>query len=283
MKGIVSLLLLGLPVSAVGKALLEPLPFRDYGFFVGDLVERCWRLKLDGVATVSHHRLPRSLGRWLVIRRVVLEGGRLCVQYQVDYAPFTTETVEIPEWSLTLRLPQREYPVTLPSWRLTLAPLRPIQSLKGEAFMQAEALPPLSLAKVRRRFWLGLGLTMVGLTGLAWHLWGGRRRVRWPFCRAWVELARLENDEAGRLKAYLLLHRAFDTYWGGRWWGRLEAFLQRYPAYRPLAEELTGFVASSRGLFFAAAVPAEPWSMARLRALARRLAWEEIRHGGLAG
>ncbi len=268
-----------LPVEA-GTVSLTPLPFRDYGYFVGDRFDRCWQLMGSSDVGIVRPQLPRSLGRWVVIRGVRLEGDRLCVEYQVDYAPFTTETVSIPAWRVTLRFPEGRQSVTLPAATVTLAPLRPIQSLKGEAFMQPEVLPPLRRDDEMGYLWTGGVLLFVGVAALVWHLWGGDRRVRWPFCRAWMAMAKLADDEAGRLRGHLLLHRAFDAYWGGRWWGRLDAFLRRYPAYQAMAPELRDFVTASRRLFFGK-VAAEPWSLARLRRLARRLAMEEIRHGGL--
>ncbi len=259
---------------------LVPLPFRNYGYFVGDRVTRCWRLAISDPVVLVPPRLPHSLNRWLVVRRADLSGGRLCLEYQVDYAPFTTETVPIPPWSVTLREDDRDRTVTLPAAELMVAPLRPIQQHEGEAFMQPETVPPSGEASPLR--WLGLGLALLvgGMAGLGWHLWGGERRVRWPFCRAWLALAKLPDDEAGRLRGYLVLHRAFDAYWGGRWWGRLQEFLARHPGYQPLAAELEEFVTASKGLFFAR-VAAEPWPLTRLRRLARRLAWEELRRGGL--
>ncbi len=258
---------------------LEPLPYRNYGWFVGDVLDRCWHMDLE--AELAPPKLPHTLNRWLTVRRVILQNGRLCVRYQVDYAPFTTETVFIPAWPLILRLPNREQPLTLPAWKLTLAPLRPIQSLKGESFMQDERLPPASPATTTRQLQLGGVLALAGLTGLLSYLFLGRRQIAWPFCRAWAELARLPEDEGGCLQAYLCLHRAFERYWNGCWWGRLNEFLIRFRQFQPLQAELETFVANSRHLFFESEMAAEPWPLARLRRLARRLALEEIRHGGL--
>ncbi len=270
------------PAGAAGLT-ADPLPFRDYGYFIGDVLSRCWRVEGGASAVIDRPRLPHPLGRWLVVRAVSWEDRRLCLDFQVDYAPFTTETVEVPGWRVVFRADGREMPLSLPAWRLTLSPLRPIQSLKGEAFMRDGALPAFDTAAVRRRMWLGAALFVLGAAGLVWHLLGGRRPVRWPFCRALLALTRLGEGEGDRLRAYLILHRALDAYWNGRWWGRLEAFMERHPAFRPLEAELAAFAESSRGLFFIREGERVVWKQARLRRLARRLALEEIRHGGLAG
>ncbi|BCX89256.1 mxaA protein [Methylomarinovum tepidoasis] len=278
MRGLGLAMLLAVSTLMAGES-MQPLPYRDYGWFIGDVLTRCWRVAEPG--KVLPPELPHSLNRWLTVIRVHRQGNRLCIDYQVDYAPFTTETVTIPAWNLTLRQHDGEKPLTLASWRLTLAPLRPIQSLKGELFLQPERLPPPEAAPLRQRFWIALGLIGLGLGGLSWYWLWGRREVNWPFCRAWIRMAGFEDDEAGRLQAYLCLHRALDSYRGGSWWGRLDDMLARYPGWGSLADELKAFAASSAGLFFAAGAAEAPWPLERLRRLARRLALEELRRGGL--
>ncbi|WP_022947528.1 hypothetical protein [Methylohalobius crimeensis] len=285
---------------------VTPLPYRDYGYFIGDLVERCWRAAVPkrepvqlGVSSQrgeselgpSNRGLqekgdgwPVRLNRWLLIRNARwIEPDRLCLTYQVDYAPFTTESVEIPAWTLPLRIGGQENKMELPAWRLTLSPLREIQTAEGKALMQGVLQPSFDMDSVRYRWWFSLLVFSLGLAGLAWHLGIWQVTQPRPFCRAWWELHKLRGEEEGLQRAYLILHRAFDAYWDGRWWGRLDEFLQRYPQFRGMAPEIEAFAHASEALFFTGGEQAERFSPRRLNHLVRRLVWQELRYGGLGG
>lgn len=283
---------------------VSPLPYRDYGYFIGDLVERCWRVgvpkDVSGQLSIPSQRKggelsfanrglqgggehgPIRLNRWLMLRNARwIEPDRLCLTYQVDYAPFTTESVAIPDWTLPIQIGERASKIKLPAWQLTLSPLREIQTAKGKELMQGMLQPSFDTASVRYRWWFGLSVLVLGLAGLGWHIGIWQLTKPRPFCRAWWELRKLRDDKERLQHACLILHRAFDAYWGGRWWGRLEAFLQRYPQFRGLAPEIEAFAQASEALFFTGGEQAERFPLRRLQHLVRRLAWQELRYGEL--
>ncbi|XSG85464.1 MAG: hypothetical protein ACPW60_01760 [Methylohalobius sp. ZOD2] len=296
MRFVFLLILLFAGMAGAEPVEVTPLPYRDYGYFIGDLVERCWRVAVkdrplclplteattEGCPYVTDQ--PVRLNRWLLIRNARwLEPDRVCLTYQVDYAPFTTESVEIPAWALPLRIGGQESKMELPAWRLTLSPLREIQTAEGKALMQGVLQPSFDMDSVRYRWWFSLLVFSLGLAGLAWHLGIWQVTKPRPFCRAWWELHKLRGEEEGLQRAYLTLHRAFDAYWDGRWWGRLDEFLQRYPQFREMASEIEAFAHASEALFFTGGEQAEQFSLRRLNYLARRLVWQELRYGGLGG
>nr|BAL54072.1 hypothetical conserved protein [uncultured Gammaproteobacteria bacterium] len=254
-------LALALPAKAWG---------REFGFFIGDVVERCVPLAQPARQIVTP--LPAAAGRFLSVRAARVQGRILCLRYQVESVPVTTETVAIPAWRIKL-LAEKEREVEIPAWQLVLSPLRPLQGLSAERFMLGENLPPSQPLPG----WWWTGAWILVLSGTLGHLWCLALGRSFPFCRS---LWRLTKGDRSLDEALLIVLGAFESYLQGLSLGRMEAFVAAYPHFAGLSRELARFDQAVRQRFFLQTQT--DLTVKALKALAWRLALAEIRRGGLA-
>lgn len=244
---------------------------REFGFFIGDVVERCVPLLLPARQIATP--LPAGAGRFLSVRAARVQGRTLCLRYQVESVPVTTEAVAVPPWRIKLLADEGEREVEIPAWQLVLSPLRPLQGLNAERFMQGEILPP-SRPIAGWWWWTAWVLVLSGASGSLWHFALGRS---FPFCRSLWQLTKESRDLD---EALLVVLGAFEAYLQGLSLGRMEAFVAAYPHFAGLSRELARFDQAVRQRFFLQTQT--DWTVKALKALAWRLALAEIRRGGLA-
>lgn len=264
---------------------------RDYGYTMGDIVAQVVTVEVPEAYTLETGFLPRpgALDEQVELRAVALEESRhdgqrlyrITLEYQVFKGVRAPEAAKLMPWMLRLNGPEPAQ-AEVPEWSYTVIPLIP-PALADEAVRVREPLPPEPLP-VMPHLWraLGYGAGLLLLLGAwAWRQYGATARSR-PFARAYRELrglarGRLPADEAQRAAAQRL-HRALDETAGHTLFPeQLAEFCAKRPDFADLREELAGFFAWSRHLFFAPpeVPPATHLPPARLLELCRRCARAE--------
>jgi mxaA protein len=286
------LLLLGSAIAgAAPPPRIELATPRDYGYTMGDLVEQAVTVEVPEAYTLETGFLPRpgALDENLELRSSTWEESRhdgqrryrITLQYQVFKGVRAPEAAKLMPWMLRLKGPA-PMQAEVPEWNYTVIPLIP-PALADEAVRVRDPLPPEPLP-VMPHLWrvlaYGTGLLAL-LAGWAWRQYGATARNR-PFARAYRELRRLArgpllSGEAQRAAAKRL-HRALDETAGHTLFPeQLTEFCLNRPAFAHLREELAGFFAWSRHLFFAPPElpPAANLPPPRLLELCRRCARAE--------
>jgi mxaA protein len=288
-----TLLLLFSPfASAVPPPRVELSAPRDYGYVMGDLIEHTLTATVPESYTLETGFLPKpgALDEWLEVRSVNWDENRANgeTRYRIRVIYQLFKGVRSPEKAVVPALPLRfagaePLEAKAPAWEFTVTPLIPPQ-LADENVAIRGSLPPAPVAAAPHRHrllaYLAGALSLCG--GLAWQKWGRTHRAR-PFARARRELKKLLRSPASpeRFRAAVkLLHRALDETAGGTLFaGQVDRFCASRPAFAEIREELAGFFALSRRLFFTApevAVPSD-YPAERLENLCRRCAAAERR------
>lgn len=259
---------------------------------MGDTVEHTIKLTVPAAYILETGFLPRpgAVEDWLEIRSVASDRDfsdgearyRIRVVYQLFKGVRNPEKALVPELPIRFAGPE-PLEVKAPAWEFTIVPLIPPDSSDEQVAIRP-ALPPESAATAPHRQRLGMYLAGALITGgwLAWRRLGGKGRAR-PFARTRRELKqRLRGPASPETfrAAATLIHRALDETAGGTLFAeQLDRFCASHPAFADLREELSGFFALSRRLFYTAPeapVPAD-YPAARLEALCRRCAAAERR------
>lgn len=250
---------------------------RNYGYVVGDLLERRILLEVAGHG-VELKELPRKerIAVWFSrrhSREVHDAAGRhwLVIEYQIINAPKDVGTVMLPAQPLAVLSDQGELQLTAAEWPITVSPLTPryVDTQGGISELQADLPVPLpDSAPLARQLRLSLGaLVLVLLAWLGWSRWRDFQAARHqPFARAWRELRPLDADAP---QAWRCMHRAFDATAGVVLQiTTLERLFERAPQLNPLRAEIEAFYQASARRFFADGAPT---SRHDLRALCTRL------------
>jgi mxaA protein len=265
---------------------------RDYGFFLGDLIEHTLTVTVPESYTLETGFLPKpgTLDEWLEVRSVNWDehraNGEARYRIRVIYQLF--KGVHSPEKAVVPALPLRfagaePLEAKAPAWEFTVTPLIPPQ-LEDENVAIRDSLPPapVAMAPHRHRLLAYLAGALAVLGYLAWQKLGWTRYAR-PFARTRRELRKLLRSPASPESfraAVKLLHRALDETAGGTLFaGQVDRFCASEPAFAEVREELTEFFALSQRLFFTAPeAPVPPdYPAARLEDLCRRCAAAERR------
>ncbi len=261
-------LLLAAPCASaqVRSVDMQP-PQRDFGYFVGDLMETQAVVTVDAGADLEPSSLPSAgpVSTWVDLRRITVtqatDGGALRVtirsQYQSFYDPEEAGRTQVPGYLLSFKSGTKRFDAQIPGFSYLASPFRhdlnPIiesAALRGDhPFLTV----PLASAKLRliASFLVALVAAVLLAAGRGW-LPGLRMRGR-PFAHASrqvSQLSRQDNEEA-RVAALLALHRAFDAAAGKRVLaGDLDQFIGRHSAFLPLRADIERFFAASRAMFF---------------------------------
>jgi mxaA protein len=263
-------------------------PDRPYG--MGGVLEQTLVVAVPKAYALESGFLPQpgALDDWLEVRSLdwSRETGdfettyRIRIAYQLFKGLRTEERAVIP--GLPVRFDGPE-PLELrgPELPVRLAPLIPPNLPDESVGIRDEAPPELRpVAGHWRRFWLCLSAALAGSGFLAWLRLDQALRAQ-PFGRAHRKLARLRRGaatpEAVRT-ATRLIHRALDETAGETLFaGQVGAFCEARAGFAGLRDDLAGFFAASRRLFFTApdSPPPENYSLERLAELCRRCAAAE--------
>lgn len=290
---------IALPSSHAATAVVDQ-P-RGTGYFVGDEVTQRVLLESAGQA-VSPDSLPAPgrVSAWFERRAASIQTDSssrrwLVIEYQILNAPPKLQTVKLPAWSVPIKGsgqpagahlpagPGRPPGLTIPAASINIAPLSPPGSPTqvGTADLRPDRLPPvIPMAPIWRSIETSagaFGLTLIAWLG--WVIWRNRRALATqPFASALREMRTLDD---GQLRAWQILHRAFD-----RTAGRviqhstLPALFERAPQLIPARAKIEQFFAQSSLLFFTAPAPSDRSGTGDVspRALCAELRQIEKRH-----
>jgi len=266
---------------------------RNFGYFVGDTLQRHAYILVDPDDTLSAASLPKPgpVNYWLDLASVAVresraQGGKLyrvTLVYQNFYVPLDPRKLTIPEWPLQLAGSS----AVIPAFAFTASPIRELFPEKsGETvatFLKPDArAAPVSAGRAPRGLALSAAIALLTLALLAWHYawWPFVTRPDRPFTRAARKIAALGGDAvaaADDRAALLALHRAFDAAAKRRLLADdLDGFLAQHPEFAACRAEVVWFFQSSRDLFFGGSV-AQPMPLQAVSALAARLAAGERR------
>ena len=264
----IMLLLLAAPCASaqVRSVEMQP-PQRDFGYFVGDLMDTQAVVTVDAGAELEQSSLPSAgpVSTWVDLRRIAVTqatvGAALRVtirsQYQSFYDPEEAGRTQVPGYLLSFKSGTKRFDARVPGFSYLASPFRhdlnPI--IESSALRGDHPFLTVSLAGAKLRLIASLLVALVAAVLLAagrgW-LPGLRMRGR-PFAHASRQVSQLsrQDDEEARVAALLALHRAFDAAAGKRMLaGDLDQFLGGHSAYVPLRADIERFFAASRAMFF---------------------------------
>jgi mxaA protein len=267
---------------------------RDFGYTMGDIVEQEIAIDAPAGYALETGLLPKPgalteslevrAADWDARRRDGATAYRVTLAYQVFKGVRAAETAQVPALPLRFHGPA-PLETQVPAWEFTVAPLIPPQLADAAVVIRDELPPaPLPTAPHAARLLACLAGLLALLGHLAWRRFGAGHRDL-PFARAQRELRRLLRASASaspdaHRAAARRLHQALNETAGHILFAeQIGGFCQRQPKFAGLREDLAGFFALSRRLFFTAPEAPAPldYPPARLLELCRRCAAVERR------
>ena len=252
--------------AQVRSVTVQP-PQRDFGYFVGDVMDAQAVVTVDAGAELEASSLPSTgpVSTWVDLRHIDIkqstEAGALRItissQYQSFYDPEEAGRTQVPGYILSFKSGGKRFDAQVPGFSYLASPFRhdlnPI--IESSALRGDHPFLTVSMGAAKLRLILSLAVALLAAAALAagrgW-LPGLRLRGK-PFAQAAREVARLsrQDDERAQEAALLALHRAFDAASGKRMLADdLDHFLTRHAAFQPLRNEIERFFAASRAIFF---------------------------------
>ncbi|MBB5047138.1 mxaA protein [Rhodopseudomonas rhenobacensis] len=260
------------PASAVaGLRWLRMEEPRNFGYFVGDTLQRHAYILVDPDDTLQAASLPKpgAVNYWLdlvsvEVRESRAQGGKLyrvTLVYQNFYVPLDPRKLTVPEWPLQLGGGS----AVIPAFAFTASPIRELFPEKSgetvDTFLKPDARAALvSAGWAPHGLALSAAVALLTLALLAWHYawWPFGARPDRPFTRAARKIAALAGNAvatANYRAALLALHRAFDAAAKRRLLADdVDGFLAQHPEFAACRAEIAKFFQSSREVFFGGSV-----------------------------
>lgn len=245
---------------------------RDFGYVIGDLVEREIHLQLDAPYRLQTDNLPDPGVANLWLRREPIavqhqdKGAYvvydLTLVHQIIGVPAEMATIFVPELTLTISDGGQSLSLPIPARPITVSPITPGASADDARYItpQPDARPlaaPL-VPTVQRLVLLGLGLLLAvvyfvyAFATLPWIA-----RSNGPFARAHKTLRALATSgvDAGSYgQALRSLHRAFNQTAGKAVFAEgLSEFFRSRPEFGRLQAPIEDFFTHSQETFFTGA------------------------------
>lgn len=243
---------------------------KQFGYFVGDLIEADVDIRTPGSLQFQKSSLPRpgpvtpSLDlRDAVMTRTDVDQGalwQLHLIYQNFLPALDVHELEIPSLTLTFLADGQQRTVEVPSWDILVAPLREALPKKQEnaaGYMRPDA-PAILISEAR----LQRHTAFIAISCLFLLIYVLRDRAIWPFhkrskrvfskaARQITALARKSAGTAFYRNALLTLHRSIEQTAGRTVLAEdLANFLSSHPEYESLALSFQNFFEASRATFF---------------------------------
>ncbi len=260
---------------------------RNFGYFIGDTIERKVEVVTSGSTELFTAALPRpgALTYWLDLIAVDHhereENGHkvydITLKYQIFYSALEATHLDIPAFPLKFKNPSSvapdgsgptdasaagNYAASVPVLRLVLSPLRDIvlDDLMPEKtkdisdVMRPDAVPQ-EIGTMPKERVLTASLVTLAACGilLLWHyaIWPFGKRQGRPFTQADRLIRAIGGSHAPYREALLILHRAFDEAAGRRLFaGDVSAFIAKHRNFANLTPRLRDFFENSRLYFF---------------------------------
>lgn len=258
------------PATAQGENIVRRLDVsapRDFGYTIGDKIERTIILELEKPYVLDEDSLPRGgkLGYWLELQPPTLRRFNRpeSIEYIVGltYQPFLLvekpQQAVIPRVELSVGNGTRDLMLVVPEWAFALMPLVQRDNLGGLPEL-SPAMKPAQLATtpyLYRAFAFSVGL-LAALLYLAYVLWGKPyllRRNR-PFARALRRIRKLERagqNETRYQDALRVVHEAINGTAGSVVFAEsLDQFVVHHPEFGGIRDNLESFFSESRAVFF---------------------------------
>ncbi|MGO9721662.1 MAG: nonribosomal peptide synthetase MxaA [Methylocella sp.] len=245
---------------------------RQFGYFVGDLIEAYVGIRTPQGAELQPASLPTSgpLNAWLTLRGVTVSRSKevagtlwhLHLTYQNFYLALDVREVEIPALSLTFQDGGEQTTVEVPSWRIRVAPLREVLPEKQENavdYLRPDApnVPVMERGEVRTGVLASLTVLLALLCLRDRALWPFHKRRTRVFTAAARQISALAKQTTGPEfypAAFRTLHRSLEKTAGHAiLFEDLPAYLRNHPQFAPLTESFQRFFEASREAFFSEA------------------------------
>jgi mxaA protein len=287
------MLMATLPASAE-EASVRIHSVRPFGYFVGDLIHAQIDITASGDAMLSRASLPKpgpltvSLDLRDVTLREMADGGkrgwRLALIYQSFFVALDVREIEIPGFALALSTPSGPQTVMVPSWTISVAPLREIAPRKQERvedYLRPDGAAMFLDEAAPRNRAMGLGVAalaafIVVARDRAWPPFQKRRaRIFSALAREFV--SRRDTPDGETIDATIQsVHRAMDAANGAVLLaGGLPDFFRKHPEFAPLRNDFEQFFSASNRRFFCGEKSADGFGAERLARFIRALAARE--------
>lgn len=273
-------------VGAVRK--LQTIETRDFGYVIGDMIERRIHLQLDAPYRLRTEELPEPdvVNLWLRREPITVQHDErdeyntyeLTLRHQIIGVPETISAIFVPELRLTVTDGRQSLDLPIPSWSVSVSPITQRATHDDPRFVrpQPDTRPlaaPLT-PTVANLVASGLGLLLAmayfvyAFATLPWLA-----RTNGPFAHAHKKLrafATAGSDAESYALALRSLHHAFNQTAGRAVFadGLSDFFLSR-PQFRPLQAPIEDFFARSQNTFFTGVHGDQP-SIGALLQLCRR-------------
>lgn len=257
---------------------------REFGYTIGDEVALRIHFDLARSYSLDTEALPETgrVTRWLALNRVEVARGlgwswiphTVTLTFQVVNTSQAVLGVGTPPQSLRVVGPEEDFPVIVPAWGFTIAP---ITARSGRPEGSLPQLRPALLPPALETTGIGIraavaaaGAVLLAATLAYLHLWiPFLSRTRGPFARASRQIARtLRRQPADDTYAAVLgeMHRAFNVTAGRVVFEHdLDRFFRDHQRFESLREPITGVFQASTAAFFSGGAP--PPSRERVRDL----------------
>lgn len=253
---IIAFLLLGLQPAAAAIDAVNIYEPRNFGYFIGDTLERNVEVVTSGNTELFTAALPRpgSLTYWLdlvaITHSVRQEAGRtiydIKLKYQIFYSAVEATELDIPAFPLKFKNPTSvapdatapvdsadaasKYSASVPAFRMIVAPLRDlvlVDLMPEKTKELSDILRPdvqahiIPVASKERLLAISSVALLLSAILLCWHYAIGpfKKRAGRPFTQAERQIRDLLSygaTDASYREALLILHRAFDEAAGHR-------------------------------------------------------------------
>lgn len=239
---------------------------RPFGYFVGDLIHARIEIMSSADAKLSASSLPRPgpLGVSLDLRDVSVHATtvgadtrwNIDLVYQNFYVALDVRNIEIPAFDVRLG----EETISVPAWRVGVAPLReiaPEKQERSEDYLRPDA-PAIYAAETEPKH-LALAFAALSLLSLvavardrAWPPFQKRpARIFSALARKLAAQTRAATDATILPLAFQSLHRAIDLANGASLLAEdVPGFLSRRPEFVSLKPSFDRFFSASRSAFF---------------------------------
>ena len=244
-------------------------PQKQIGYVVGDTFTRMIELDVNTPYKLSTASIPAkgTSQKGIELSEVKVSEKKLSklthyqikLQYQIFTSGAAVKKLELAKYPLKITYAGKSIPITVPAWQFRVSPL----AVDGEVYIEQDMSSyrgPMLVNGGYAKVLLGvsLGMVLAALVGLIYinadHAWfpgmGG------PFAMSYREISSLVTDDSPKnlreiQKATASIHHAFNQTYGENLFAtNIESFLQKYPKFASIKQEIIYFFRQSDHVLF---------------------------------